>query len=85
MAGDALDASHFHLRSYAEGVMADSRWLSAATPPICDRNLTIAPNGTAAATSERRIISLVRTADWRIDTGGVAALNHRLMAATPPA
>ena len=77
------------------GVPAVSRWLSAATPPVLWPNAASTPIGVAAVSieilrilvhSERRRGYHPRPGSFRLSataTGGVAALNHRLMATTP--
>ena len=78
------------------GVPAVSRWLSAATPPVLWPNAASTPIGVAAVSieiprilvhSERRLWLRLLPGSFRLSataTGGVAALNHRLMATTPP-
>jgi hypothetical protein len=63
------------------GVQAISRWLSAAMPPVTMTQLETTPEGSqrfgATTPTGVDLVGLV------FDTGGVAALNHRLTAATP--
>ena len=72
-----------------EGVKACSRWLSAATPPESWK-LANAPERVPAnwfcslyAISRLSLAPLRGAMEHITSTGGVAALNHRLMAVTP--
>ena len=72
---------------FPEGNSANSRWSSAATPPDSVLVKSLYPVGIAA----HRITENARTAGippgyrrlWMPETGGVAALDHRLWAVTP--
>ena len=78
------------------GVVAISRWLSAATPPVA---VALKRNDPGRGRSHRRRSEWTRILSISMDTaatpigveaafgqrpGGVAALNHRLTAGTPP-
>ena len=60
-------------------VIAISRWLSAATPPVRNAHGTFIPKGL----QRRWHPSGMHQRPGNAITGGVAALNHRLMAAVP--
>ncbi|MFL5240549.1 MAG: hypothetical protein ACJ8FY_00425 [Gemmataceae bacterium] len=70
-----------------EGVTAISRWLSEATPPVDDARIQNDPGGVAESPRFIQMPSATPAGSNRYygrSSGGIAALNHRLMASTPP-
>ncbi len=67
------------------GIAAISRGLSAAIPPDPTVSLVFDPEGVAESTSRQSSATPfgVEIMGWGKSSGGIASLNHRLMAMTP--
>lgn len=69
--------------SEPEGITALSRWLSGAIPPAGDRSADRIPAGMPARNNAKAGIPAGMPAMSAAQTGGVAALNRRLIAGSP--